>query len=81
MLVTAVVFALSWVIGVIGWAQIVGSLQNLRKQRKYLFTLFLWAAILAAAAYVAITKFNGLVPLLAGYVVALAMVLSKGKVK
>ena len=54
----------AWLIGVLGWAQIIGSIQNISRRKELWLPLLLWSIIMVAAAYFAITKFDGLIPLL-----------------
>lgn len=49
---------ITWLVGVFGWAQIVGSIQNLHIRKTFLFTLTLWTIIMLAGAYVAIITFG-----------------------
>lgn len=48
--IIAVVFFVSWVVGVFGFAQIIGSLQNLRERGAAMsaFTIIFWSVILIA---------------------------------
>ncbi|MBP3240180.1 MAG: hypothetical protein J6M92_06500 [Oribacterium sp.] len=42
-----IVFFVSWIIGVFGWAQIIGGLQNLRSRgASMIVTILLWAVII-----------------------------------
>lgn len=75
-----IIAALSWLIGVFGWSQVIGSLQNIRVRRSLLFTLILWMCILGVVAYVAIVRFDGTWALLVGYLVSLFQVLCSGKI-
>ncbi len=72
---------LAWLVGIFGWAQIVGSIRDIRDRKKHWFTLILWIVILAGLGYLAVTRFDGLLPLAVGYGFALVMVLSVGKAK
>lgn len=81
MLKFILIAVLSWLIGVFGWAQIIGSLQNIKIRKNLLYTLILWIVILGVAAYVAIAHFNGLWALLAGYIISLLQVLGSGKIE
>ena len=76
-----IIGVIAWIVGVIGWSQIIGSLQNLDRRKGLLVTLVLWIAIMGAGAYIAIAKFNGLLPLAAGYFVALIQVKAQGRIE
>lgn len=76
-----IIAILSWLIGVFGWSQVFGSLQNIKVRRSLLFTLILWMIILGVIAYIAIVHFKGTWALLAGYLVSLIQVLCSGKIQ
>lgn len=45
--ISIAVFVVSWIIGVIGWAQIIGGLQNLKSRGiPMIITIVLWGAII-----------------------------------
>jgi CHASE2 domain-containing sensor protein len=75
-----IIGVVAWIIGVIGWSQIIGSLQNLDRRKGLLVTLVLWILIMGAAAYVAVAKFNGLWPLAVGYFVSFIQVKAQGRI-
>lgn len=75
-----IIASVCWLIGVFGWAQIIGSLQNIAVRKNLFFTMILWIAIVGVGAYFAITKFDGLVPMLVGYGISLVQVLSAGRI-
>ena len=54
-LIGCVVLFVAWISGVFGFAQIIGSLQNLRMRGAAMsaFTIILWALILGAICFVA----------------------------
>lgn len=72
--------AIAWVVGIIGWAQIIGSLQNLSHQKNLLATLLIWIVLLALGAFVAIVKMNSLLPLAIGYGLSFLQILASGKI-
>ena len=76
-----IVAVLAWLVGVIGWAQIIGSLQNLYIRKNLLFTLILWIVIMALGAYFAIVKFNSLWALIAGYIISFVQICSSGRIQ
>ncbi len=76
-----IIGVIAWVVGVIGWSQIIGSLQNLDRRKGLLITLVLWIVIMGAVAYVAIVKFNGVLPLAVGYFVSFVQVKAQGRVE
>lgn len=47
----AIVGIVSWIVAVIGFAQIIGSLQNLRSNSKLWFTLIIWIALIAGSYF------------------------------
>lgn len=57
-------------VGIYGWAQIIGSLQQMRKQKHLIITLLLWAALMYAVLYIAMTQHNGLIPCIIGYAIS-----------
>ena len=71
----------AWLIGVLGWAQIIGSIQNISRRKELWLPLLLWSIIMAAAAYFAITKFDGLIPLLIGYVISFISIITQGRIE
>ena len=68
-----------WLVGVFGWAQIVGSLQNIKVRKSLLFTLLLWVGIMGAAAFVAFRIRNNPWPIVIGYGVSLLQILFSGR--
>ncbi len=80
MLKFIVVAVIAWIVGVFGWSQIIGSLQNLSARKGLLFTMLLWIVIMGAGAYVAIVKFAAVWPLVIGYGIALVQTLSAGRI-
>lgn len=81
MLKFIIIAAIAWVVGVFGWAQVIGSVQNIKERPNLWLTLILWNAILIIVAYIVTTKFAGLVPLGIGYIISLIQVLSSGKIE
>ena len=81
MLKLVLIGAGAWLAGIFGFAQIIGSLQSLKSNRKYWFTLILWTVILAVLGYIAVVKLDGLLPLAVGYGFALVMVIGARKGK
>lgn len=81
MLKFVIIAAIAWIVGVFGWAQVIGSVQNIKERPNLRLTLILWVAILIIVAYIVITKFAGLAPLGIGYIISLIQVLSSGKIE
>lgn len=81
MLKFIIIAAIAWVVGVFGWAQVIGSVQNIKERPNLWLTLILWNAILIIVAYIVTTKFAGLVPLGIGYIISLIQVLSSDKIE
>ncbi|MBQ9838305.1 MAG: hypothetical protein IJO56_02240 [Oscillospiraceae bacterium] len=76
-----IVATIAWLLGVFGWSQIIGCLQNLRTRKKLLFSLILWTVIMGVGGYFAIANFNSLWALLVGYGVSFLQVISSGKIE
>lgn len=72
---------IAWIIGVFGWSQIIGSLQNLDRRKSLFFTLIVWIVILGAVAYIAIVKFNGQAPLIIGYAISFIQVKAQDRIE
>ena len=81
MLVFIIILVIAWFMGVWGWSQVIGSLQNISAKPSLAITFIVWLAILGVLAYIAIPKFSGTIPLLIGYAVALLQVLFSGKIE
>ena len=81
MLKFIIVAVVAWLVGVFGWAQIIGSIQNLRVRKSLLFTLILWVIIMAVGAYFAIHTFASLWPLIIGYAISFCQTIFSGKVR
>ena len=81
MLKFIIVAVIAWFVGVLGWAQIIGSIQNLRIRKNLLFTLILWIIIMVAGAYFAITTFNSVWALVAGYGISFVQIIRSGKIE
>ena len=70
----------SWLLGVWGWAQIIGSIQNLGERGGLLFTLILWVCIMGGGAYLA-NSMGYIVPCLVGYAISFFMVKASGRIE
>lgn len=81
MLKFIIVATIAWLIGVFGWAQIIGSIQNLRVRKNLLYTLILWIVLMALGAYCAIITFNSLWALIVGYAISFIQIISAGKIE
>lgn len=81
MLKSIIVAVVAWLVGVLGWAQIIGSIQNIRIQKNLLFTLILWAIIMGAGAYFAIAVFSSLWALIIGYGISFVQIIISGKIR
>lgn len=71
----------AWFLGVWGWCQIIGSLQNVWYNKRLIFTLVLWLCIMGVGAYVAIAVLDCLWALVIGYVLSLLQALRAGKIE
>lgn len=81
MLKFIIIAAIAWIVGVFGWAQIIGSIQNIKERPNLWSPLILWTVILLVVAYIVVTKFAGLMPLAIGYIISLIQILSSGKIE
>lgn len=77
------VLAGSWFLGVFGWAQIIGGIQNLKTRGKMMmFTIVLWAVILVGASLLVNTFLHSyIVVWIIGVAISLVMVLRQGKIE
>ena len=81
MIKTVLAAICSLFLGLFGWAQIIGSIQNLSSRKSLLFTLILWIIIMIGCGIFFFTWMNASIGLVIGYVVSLLMVLSSGKIE
>ena len=76
-----IILIIAWIVGVWGWAQIIGSIQNLSVRKNLIYTLILWVVIMAIGAYFAICTFDGLWALVIGYGISFLQIASSGRVE
>ena len=78
-----VVAIVSWLVGIFGWAQIIGSLQNAKSRGPLmtLITIIIWICVLGGIAYFGIVKLGCKVALIIGYAVSLVMIVGKGRIE
>ncbi len=76
-----VVLAVSWFVGLLGWSQIIGSLQNIKSKQSLFLPIVLWSVIMILVAYLGIKVFNNPYALLVGYILSLLPVLKSGKIE
>jgi len=81
MLKFIIVAVIAWLVGVFGWAQIIGSIQNLKIRKNLLFTLVLWIVLMGIGAYFAIVTFDSLWALIVGYAISFVQIISSGKIE
>ena len=81
MLKFIIILIVAWFVGVWGWSQIIGSIQNLSTRKSLLFPLILWVVIMSAGACFAIFYFDGLWALVIGYCISILQVISSGKIE
>lgn len=84
MIIFAVIGIICYVAGVFGFAQIVGSLQNVayRGIGATLFTIILWLAILGGGVWIVLAFFKTyLWAMILGYGISLLQVLCAGKIR
>ena len=72
----------TYMVGIWGFCQIIGSLQNIRYQPKLFITMLIWLIILAAVAYL-VMRFipDYKVALIIGYAGSLLSSFGAGKIK
>ncbi len=78
------VLAVSWLVGVFGFSQIIGSLQNLKVRHPGMsaFTIIIWVVILAAVCFVVHRFFVGYrILYYIGTGISFLLVLSAGKIQ
>ena len=75
-----VVFCASYVVGVIGFCQIIGSIQT--RQRAFLLTIVIWVAILVGGYFI-VRRFlpDQMIALYVGYGISLLKSLTAGKIQ
>ena len=76
-----VVLVVAWLVGVFGWAQIVGSIQNLKVRKMRIFTMIVWILIMGVGAYFAIVTFDSLWALIIGYLISFIQVIRSGRIQ
>ena len=78
-----VIFVASWLVGVFGFSQIIGSLQNLKERPPSMsaFTIIIWIVILGAVWFVVHHFFASFkIVYYIGTAVSLLLVLGAGKI-
>jgi len=81
MLKFIIILIVAWFVGIFGWAQIVGGLQNVDTNKGLIVTIIIWVAIMGAGAYFAIAKLDGTWPLVIGYVASYVKIRGQGKIE
>jgi uncharacterized membrane protein YidH (DUF202 family) len=72
----------SFFLGIWGWAQVIGSIQNIRKRPSLIISLLLWLAILFGGYLVVAKLLAGyLTALYVGYGISLVVILFQGKIR
>ena len=80
-LVFLIVAVVAFVVGVFGFSQIIGALQNISWRPGLIVPMLLWIAILAGGVWLELYLFPGQpLPLIIGYVISFLAVLSSGKI-
>lgn len=81
MILWVVIGFASFFLGVFGFAQIIGSCQNLKANKGYWITIILWSAILAGGFFlVRSVSHSNLSALYIGYAVSFVIMLGQGKI-
>ena len=77
-----VIAVIAFIVGVFGFSQIIGALQNISWRPGLIVPMLLWMAILVGGVWLELHLFPGHpIPLIIGYVVSLIVVLSSGKIQ
>lgn len=76
-----IIAVIAWLVGIFGWAQIIGSIQNIRIRKNLLFTLILWTIIMVAGACFAIITFDSIWALVVGYAISFVQIIRSGKIE
>lgn len=72
----------AYMVGVWGFCQIIGSLQNIKHQPKHFITMLIWLVILAAVAYLVLRFIPDYkTALIIGYAGSLLSSFSAGKIE
>ncbi len=75
------VILIAWVVGVIGFSQIIGSLQNMKDRPGLLMPMLLWILILAGGFFLEHYLFpENPLPVILGYAASFITVLAQGKI-
>lgn len=73
---------IAFAVGVFGFSQIIGSLQNLHSRPGLLGTMILWTVILCAGAFFVVSNFpEEKLAMIIGYAASFVTVLGQGKVE
>ncbi len=76
-----VVVVIAWVVGVIGFSQIIGAIQNMKERPGLLMPMLLWILILAGGFFLEHYLLpEQPLPLIIGYAASFITVLAQGKV-
>ena len=76
-----VIAVIAFIVGVFGFSQIIGALQNISWRPGLIVPMLLWIAILVGGVWLELRLFpSHPIPLIIGYVVSLLAVLSSGKI-
>ena len=84
MLSNIIVFVISYLVGVFGFSQIIGSLQNIKTRGIPLtiFTSVLWLAITVGTFLIVLFKFDSaLIACIIAYIISFIQVVSAGKIE
>lgn len=76
-----IIAVIALIVGLLGWSQIIGSIQNIKIRKSLLFTLVLWTIIMVVGAYFAIVTFNSVWALVVGYGVSFVLILGSGRIE
>lgn len=72
-----IAFVVAWVLGVIGWAQIIGGL---RTRPVLVFPVLFWTVVMSVAAYFAIAELDCMWSVIIGYGISFLQVFSQDKI-
>ncbi len=76
-----IIIIISWLVGVFGWAQIIGCIQNIFYRKSLVLPLILWVIIMCVVAFLAISVFDSMIALIIGYIISLIQALFTGKIE
>ena len=81
-ILSILVLGISWLIGVVGWAQVVGGFQNLGIRSNMILTIIIWLAIIFACVFLVRQFFaDKMLFCFIGLAISFVQVLMQGKIE